>query len=130
MADCPDPPTWDPSSQWHQDEGYLRGCDFFDQRYLWEAHEAWEGVWHQVPDTHPYRLLLQALIQAAAGVLKAHVRHEAGAARLHARSCAKLQSVIDMEESTYRGLDLAELIRRLEAFHAGGAWPTLPGARP
>jgi uncharacterized protein len=124
------PAAWHSGIEWREDLDFLRGCDLFDQRYLWEAHEAWEGIWHQVPTQDPYRLLLQGLIQAAAGVLKRHTEHSGPADLLHSRSCQKLRCVIESTGSPYRGLQLSELIERLQAFHSGGAWPTLPGARP
>ena len=130
MAGAADPPQWTSALPWTEDWGYLRGCDLFDHRYLWEAHEAWEGVWHQVPDEDPYREFLQGLIQAAAGVLKAHVAHDGGAARLHLRSTEKLRRVCQSQEMPYRGIDLPDLIERLNAFHAGGSWPTLPMTMP
>jgi len=130
MADCPPTPTWGPDQPWEEDLGYVRGCDLFDHRYLWEAHEAWEGVWHQVPVDSSYRYLLQGLIQAAAGVLKRHVQHTAGAARLHARSREKLLRVLEAEGPRFKGMDLPELVTRLDAVHSGGCWPILPMSLP
>jgi predicted metal-dependent hydrolase len=130
MAASPPPPWWDPDAPWTQDHGYLRGCDLFDNRFLWEAHEAWEGVWRQVPDGQPYRWLLQGLIQAAAGLLKFHGHHPAGAARLHARSRARIEQVIEAETPIYKGMNLPDLVCRLDAFHAGGSWPILPLSIP
>ena len=129
MADATPAPTWSTDLRWQEDEGYLRGCDLFDHRYLWEAHEAWEGVWHQVPESDDYRTLLQGLIQAAAGVLKSHIAQDGGAARLHTRSTEKLQRVAASQPTPYRGIYISELISRLEAFHQGGPWPILPMQR-
>jgi len=126
MADHNDPPKWNVGDHWTEDEGYLRGCDLFDHRYLWEAHEAWEGVWHQVPQSDAYRDLLQSLIQGAASILKAHMSTDGGAARLHERSVGRLEQIIAITGPHFKGLDLPIFIERLNRFHADGTWPTLP----
>jgi len=130
MAHAPPTRTWNPECPWAEDVDYLLGCDLFDHRYLWEAHEAWEGVWHQVPRGDIYRELLQGLIQAAAGVLKAHVQQAQGAARLHVRSRGRLMEVQRRTGLVYRGLQLPQFIDRLDAFHSGGDWPTMPMEDP
>ena len=53
-----------PPEMWQQNEAYLHGVDLYNFSYWWEAHEAWEGLWHQAEDT--YRLFLQGLIQVSA----------------------------------------------------------------
>ena len=57
---------------WRQNEAYLYGVDLYNFSYWWEAHEAWEGLWHQTEDT--YRLFLQGLIQLSASLIKHHMR--------------------------------------------------------
>ena len=75
---APTPHPWNPDTQWEEDRDYLRGLDLFDQRYYWESHEVWEGLWNQVPKESSFSLLLQALIQAGAYAIKVHSeRHTA-----------------------------------------------------
>ncbi len=31
---------------WRDSPAYLRGIDLFNAGYYWEAHEAWEPLWH------------------------------------------------------------------------------------
>ncbi len=45
-------------------ELFNEGRRLFNDRAFWEAHEAWEEVWREVPS--PQKQLLQGLIQAAA----------------------------------------------------------------
>lgn len=57
------------------DEAVRYGVDLFAAGYFWEAHEAWEGAWHFARDER--RVVLQSLIQLAAG----HLKRELGAPR-------------------------------------------------
>jgi hypothetical protein len=126
MVNHPKPDHWDASISWELDIAYLHGCDLFDNRYLWEAHETWEGIWHQVPKTDPYRDLLQGLIQAAAAVLKQHMDFARASATLHERCRARFEAVVTRTGPNFRGLDLTELMDRLERHRQRGEWPTLP----
>lgn len=60
------------AEMWRKNEDYLYGVDLYNFAYWWEAHEAWEGLWHQAEDT--YRLFLQGLIQVSASLIKYHMR--------------------------------------------------------
>ena len=67
-----------------------RGALLFDHGYYWEAHEAWEGPWRQLPAGDPTRSFLQALIQAAAVWLKRVQGKTSSAERLRERAAAHL----------------------------------------
>ena len=122
---APDHPSWSPDTPWKSDRAYLRGMDLFDQRYFWESHELWEGVWQQMPRDSTYALLLQSLIQSGAYCLKVHVNDHVIADRLLARVSQRLALVITREGPVYRGLHLPTLMDRLRAFPTEGSWPTL-----
>ena len=49
-----------------------RGAALFDKGRFWDAHEAWEEAW--LEEDGEVRLLLQGLIQVAAGYHKATVQ--------------------------------------------------------
>jgi predicted metal-dependent hydrolase len=100
------------------------GCDLFDHRYYWEAHEVWEREWRGLPVGDLERELLQGLICAAAFLVKQHQGVLSGAERLLARAEERLARV----GPAGRGIDLVELSRRLHAFREGGPWVTLPPA--
>ena len=99
--------------------GFLHGCDLFDRRYYWEAHEMWEEIWHAVPRAHPDRAQLQLLIQAAACCLKVHMGQHSSAQTLLARCRFRL------EHCSSPAVDLDRLLMDLTAFIGGGDWPLL-----
>lgn len=109
---APDEPTWDPETPWERDPAWLLALDLLDHRYWWEAHEALEALWHQVP-SGPLRELLQGLIQAAASWLKGHMGHERAAATLAGRARARLTQVRDQRGSPWRGVDLDAILEAL-----------------
>lgn len=53
------------------DDDFRYGLDLFNHGFPWEAHEAWEPLWHAAPRPSPERALLQGLIHAAAAAVKA-----------------------------------------------------------
>lgn len=85
-----------------------RGRILYNAGRYFEAHEAWEAAWI-VEDGEP-RLLLQGLIQVAAGYLKAVAhRRPGGAARLLAAGLGKLAPLPD----GFAGLSLASFRDRV-----------------
>ena len=78
------------SSAWSTNEEYLFGVDLYNHGYLWEAHEAWEGLWHVTKETGTrpdelQGLFLQGLIQCTAAALKVRMGQPRGLERLGAR---------------------------------------------
>ena len=71
------------------DETFRFGVDLYNHGFPWEAHEAWEALWHAAPHGSASRLLLQGLIQAAAAAVKARSAQWSGARKL-ATSAAEL----------------------------------------
>ena len=115
---------WRPGQNWNDHDGFLHGCDLFDHRYYWEAHEMWEEIWHAVPRTHSDRALLQILIQAAACCLKVHMEQRASAQALMERCRYRLgQCSSDV-------VDLDRLVGDLSAFISDGDWPLLHPINP
>jgi predicted metal-dependent hydrolase len=92
--------------------------DLFDQRYFWEAHEAWEGLWHQLPRQAPRAQLLQGLIQISAAVLKSHLGEERAARSLLKAAWPRVQKggwLVDGER----------LLADTQSFLEGGPWPLI-----
>ena len=57
------------ADNWRASRAYLRGVDLFNHGFYWEAHEAWEGLWHACGRCGVMADFLKGLIQlAAAGV--------------------------------------------------------------
>jgi hypothetical protein len=79
----PPAPPFLPRDQWRENEPYLRGLDFFNRGWWWEAHESWESLWHVVQGRdEAQHELLKGLIQLAACALNRERGHDEGAARL------------------------------------------------
>jgi hypothetical protein len=72
--------------QWPLCRAYLYGVDLFNHGYYWEAHEAWEALWHACGRTGSTGWFLKGLIKLAAAGVKA-------------------------DDARFMGLRLAELIR-------------------
>lgn len=108
-----------PPEMWRQNEDYLYGVDLYNFAYWWEAHEAWEGLWHRAEDT--YRLFLQGLIQVSASLIKYHMRMLRPLCTLSTAGRSKLRQVIvesgDMA-SNYMGINLPEFLEIADTFFA------------
>lgn len=87
-----------------------RGGELFDQGLYWESHEAWEEAW--LVEEGSVRVLLQGLIQVAAGYHKATVQLQPrGCVKLLTSGLEKLRSVPDR----LCGVPLETLIPQIEA---------------
>jgi hypothetical protein len=90
----------------------------FNAGYYWEAHEAWEALWHAHRRRGSTAKVLQAMIKLAAAGVKIR-EGRPGGARTHAARAALL-----FEESRNKGgrfhlgLDLDEWIERSRAVAA------------
>lgn len=101
-------------SRWNECRPYLRGIDLFNHGYYWEAHEAWESLWHACGRTGPTADFLRGLIRLAAAGFKAKEGHPAGVER-HAAAASQLfgqvAAELEDEDPRYMGLSLGELAR-------------------
>src|SRR5262245_31357021 len=71
-------------TDWDQSATYLHAIDLFNHGYYWEAHEAWESLWHACGRGGPVADLLKGLIKLAAAGVKVREGRPAGVAS-HAR---------------------------------------------
>ncbi len=95
---------WNPDD-WRTLDDWLYGVDLFNLLYLWEAHEAWEGLWAATERESPTAAFLQGLIQVAAALLKSHMQVLVGARMLAQQGLQRL----DRAAAAYRyflGLDV------------------------
>ena len=74
---------------WRESAAYLYGVDLFNHGYYWEAHEAWESLWHAAGRKGAVAVFMKALIKLAAASVKAREGNPAGASR-HARRALEL----------------------------------------
>jgi hypothetical protein len=96
---------------WRSSREFLFGIDLFNAGYYWEAHEAWESLWHACGRQGTTAELLQGLIKLSAAGVKAREHRPAGVAR-HARRAAELFASArgQLAESVYCGLNVDTLI--------------------
>ena len=90
------------------DQSLRRGIELFNRREFYEAHEAWEEGW--IDELTDDRLLLQGLIQVAAGLYKVQCASPAGAAKLLGAGLAKLRPFVGRS----RGVQLEPLLAEVE----------------
>jgi len=97
-----------PPHRWSEQSCYLYGIDLFNHAYWWEAHEAWEHIWHNTDDAEQHAFT-HGLIQLSAALLKWHLRKARGVRILLDRSRNNLRPIAESHGS-YMGLDVTELL--------------------
>jgi len=105
-------PVRDPDGHSHgaeEEPDFRRGIDLYHAGYLWEAHEAWEGVWKASSDP-ALRDLCQGLIFVAAALLKVHAGNPGGVRKLVPRARKRLAGLPDR----CHGLDVTDVRSRVE----------------
>jgi hypothetical protein len=106
---------------------FLRGIELFDAGYYWEAHEAWEVLWHAEGRRGATADLLKGLIKLAAAGVKVREGQEHGV-RIHAERAAECFAAARASGGGNQlGLDLDRWIERARAI--GEHPPTDPGPR-
>ncbi len=118
-ARCVAPEAWRTSAE------YLYGCDLYNHGYWWEAHEAWEALWHAVPNPSPQRRYLQGLIQVSAGQLQTFLGKAAGVRRLRASSREHLEAAAGVAGERFMGLLLWAWMDEVDAY-----WETVLATDP
>lgn len=97
---------------WQASDDYCFGIDLFNQGFYWEAHEAWEALWHAAGRKGTLADFLKGLIKFAAAMVKAREGNPRGVRR-HAVRAKELITGIGSEH--YAGLSIATLIEQIEA---------------
>jgi uncharacterized protein len=106
---------------------FRRGVELFDAGYYWEAHEAWEFLWHAVGRRGPTADILRGLIKLAAAGIKVRERREPGV-RTHTRRAAECFASARRQGGRHQlGLDLDLWIAR--ALALADDPPADPGPR-
>ncbi len=88
---------------------FLYGVDLFNHHYFWEAHEAWETIWH-LEDNRGLRNLLQGAIQVSGGFLKVVQENEKGARILWKKAHGRLSRELLRETK----VDIEPILTMLE----------------
>jgi hypothetical protein len=105
---APERPAAPDPDDWLSCRVYLRGLELFNGGYYWEAHEAWESLWHACGRAGPAADFLKGLIKLAAAGVKVREGRPRGVVA-HARAAAQLFRRIPQER--YFGLRVDELTR-------------------
>lgn len=118
-----EPPELPAPEKWRGCPVYLYGLDLFNHGYYWEAHEAWESLWHVSGRKGTAADFLKALIKLAAAGVKHRAKQPAGV-RSHACRAAKLwrQIATSSKDKDYFGFRLADLIALADSICQDG-WP-------
>lgn len=114
LGQRPPAPPFLPRDSWPVNEPYLRGLDFFNRGWWWEAHESWESLWHAVQGRdEAQHELLKGLIQLAASALNRERGLHDGADRLLQSALAALSRAAAAASAAGKprlmGLDLDEV---------------------
>jgi uncharacterized protein len=114
--EAPPPPLLEET--YRENEVYAYALDLFNHGFYWEAHEAWESLWHAAGRRGRTANFLKGLIKLAATGVKAREGRPAGV-KLHAERAAELLGGTATAQvpqgTTHFGLDLEELIREARA---------------
>jgi hypothetical protein len=108
--------------RWRECHDYLRGLDLFNNGYYWEAHEAWEGLWHAAGRKGAVADFLKGLIKLAAAGVK-QLEGKPKGVKSHARRAAELWR--GARGGAFLGLPVQALVELAERVVEGG-WPEVP----
>jgi hypothetical protein len=112
------PPAPDPA-RWRASAPYLYGIDLYNRGYYWEAHEAWESLWHACGRNGPTADFLRALIRLAAAGFKVREGRPNGCLRHAAAAAGILGGLAAEAGQRFMGLDLAALADQAAAIARG-----------
>jgi hypothetical protein len=113
------------ADDWEASHAYRRGLELFNAGFYWEAHEAWEALWHAEGRTGPTAWVLQALIKLAAAGVKVREHRPEGVRRHAAGATLLLERARQAGGPSRLGLDLDALIARARELAAAP-----PAGRP
>jgi hypothetical protein len=117
-----------PPENWRENEEYLFGVDLYNHGYLWEAHEAWENLWHPAKHDAVQAGFLQGLIQCTAASLKVPMEQPLGLQKLAEIGTARLDTVARSAGPRFMGLDVPTFVVAFRDFAQSA--PTEVDSRP
>src|SRR5262245_6153026 len=94
---------------WAASPAFRRGVALFNAGYYWEAHEAWEALWHAQGRRGPTADVLKGLIKLAAAGVKVRQRQPRGVATHAHRAAALFEAEARQQGGRLLGLDLLDL---------------------
>jgi hypothetical protein len=122
------PQPLDPAS-WRSSDAYLYAADLFNHGFYWEAHEAWESLWHAAGRRGFVAAWLKALIKLAAAGVKAREGNPTGVARHATRAMGLVSEVradLAPNEGDYCGMTLDVVEREARSLASSAKRFTTP----
>jgi hypothetical protein len=119
-----DSPTPLDPAHWSGNRSYLRGLDLFNHGFYWEAHEAWESLWHAAGRAGTSAAFIKGLIKLAASGVK-HLEGKSEGVTSHASRAADLWRGVAYAldgQDDFVGLQTASLIALADSIALDG-WP-------
>ena len=116
------------AGDWKRSGAYLRGIVLFNAGYYWEAHEAWEGLWHAEGRRGATAVLLKALIKLAAAGVKVRQGQPAGVVTHARRAAVLIDAVREQVGDRWLGLVLEEWAATARRIAADPPRDPRPGA--
>jgi hypothetical protein len=97
-------------ARWRECGEYLYGVDLFNHGFYWEAHEAWESLWHAAGRKGAVAAWLKALIKLAAAAVKLREGNARGVERHATRALELLREVeiANSPDQAWSGLVVGE----------------------
>lgn len=115
---------------WAGSADFVRGVALFNAGYYWEAHEAWEFLWHAHGRSGPAADVLRGLIKLAAAGVKLRQGQAHGVAT-HARRAAEIfRAVAAGGRARLLGLELSGLAADAERIVVEPPRTELPPGAP
>ena len=94
---------------------YLYAIDLFNHGYYWEAHEAWESLWHAAGRAGPTADFLKGLIKLAAAGVKLKEGRMEGVRRHVARAVELLTAASSATgQATMFGVEVQRLVDKAQ----------------
>jgi hypothetical protein len=100
---------------WRRNDAWLYAIDLFNHGYYWEAHEAWESLWHACGRSGPVADLLKGLIKLAAAGVKSREGRPAGVKQHATRAVELLTAGKSVLGQAPFGLDLQSVVAAAES---------------
>ena len=100
-----------------ESEEFLWGEDLFNHGYYWEAHEAWEGIWHISDKGSEIRAVLKGLILLSAAGVKIREGKRTAAMRHAGRAAGLFRNLANSHRHHFEralGIRLDMLAERAE----------------
>lgn len=117
---------------------FAYGVDLYHAGYVWEAHEAWEALWHRAREASPLEAdAVQCLILTSAAVVKYREGSAEGAMRLLRKAADRAERAVAGGAPFPEWIDgralsaaIARATGSLEANPSAPAWPCLAKPSP